>query len=50
LAIRRITVNGNPLDNVALNGIATSPDGTTIYLTFIGQSQSQGGVLALSAF
>jgi hypothetical protein len=49
-AIRRITVNGNPLDNVAINGIAISPDGTTIYLTFTGQIESQGGVLALSAF
>jgi hypothetical protein len=50
LAIRRITVNGNPPDNVALNGIATAPDGTTIYVTFIGQSEGQGGVLALPAF
>ena len=50
VAIRRVTINGDPLENVSLNGIATSPDGRAIYVTFIGPDDEQGGVLALSAF
>jgi len=50
VAIRRVTVNGYPLDDVALNGIAASPDGAAIYLTFVGPDEEQGGVLALAAF
>jgi hypothetical protein len=35
----------------SLNGIATSSDGTMIYVTFTGaQSRRMGGVLALPAF
>jgi hypothetical protein len=49
-AIRRVTVDNSPLDNANLNGIATSTDGTTIYVTFTGPGKGQGGVLALSAF
>jgi hypothetical protein len=48
-AVRSVTVGNSPL-NASLNGIATSTDGTTIYVTFTGPSQSQGGVLALPAF
>jgi len=33
-----------------LNGIATSTDGKTIYVTFTGPGQGHGGVLALPAF
>ena len=43
-AVRRVTMDGS------LNGIATSTDGSTIYVTFTGPSQGQGGVLALQAF
>src|SRR5262249_29964491 len=50
VAVRRVTVQNGPLDNENLNGIATSTDGTTIYLTFTGPSQAQGGVLAVPAF
>ncbi len=56
VAIRRVTVKGNPLDNVVLNGIAASPvappddEPKTIYLTFIDPNNGQGGVLALSGF
>jgi hypothetical protein len=38
------------LDDARLNGITTSIDGTTIYVTFTGPSDGQGGVLALPAF
>jgi hypothetical protein len=50
VAVRRVTVDNSPLDNASLNGIATSTDGKTIYVTFTGPSQSRGGVLALPAF
>jgi DNA-binding beta-propeller fold protein YncE len=50
VAVRRVSVDSSPLDNASLNGIATSTDGTTIYVTFTGPSSSQGGVLALPAF
>jgi hypothetical protein len=50
LAVRRVSVDGSPLDNAILNGIAASSDGTTIYATIIGPGEGQGGVLALAAF
>jgi hypothetical protein len=48
-AVRSVTVGKSPL-NASLNGIATSTDGMTIYVTFTGPGQNQGGVLALPAF
>ena len=50
--VRRVTVDlmPNPLHNASLNGIATSTDRTTIYVTFTGPGESPGGVLALPAF
>jgi hypothetical protein len=50
VAIRRVTINGNPL-GVSLNGIAAS-DATTpmIFTTFGDPNTGQGGVLALPAF
>ena len=50
VAVRRVTVDNSPLDNAGLNGITTSTDGTTVYVTFTGPSSGQGGVLALPAF
>jgi hypothetical protein len=56
VAIRRVTVNGQPLDNFSLNGIATSADATdttpptTIFATFVDPKSGQGGVLAMPAF
>jgi len=57
VAVRLVTVNGQPLDNVSLNGIAASADvsGTkplpsTIFATFVDPSSGQGGVLAMPAF
>jgi hypothetical protein len=50
VAVRRVTVGNSPLDNASLNGITTSTDGGTIYVTFTGPSPGQGGVLALPAF
>ena len=56
VAIRRVMVNGQPLDNVSLNGIAASADATdttpptTIFATFVDPSSGQGGVLAMPAF
>jgi hypothetical protein len=51
VAIRRVTINGNPL-GVSLNGIAASVDATTpmIFTTFGDPNTGQGGVLALPAF
>jgi hypothetical protein len=48
-AIRPVTVNGNPLDNVALNGIAASPDRAEIYLTFNDPNDGRSRGLALVA-
>jgi hypothetical protein len=46
---RRVALD-SPVNNASLNGIATSTDGTTIYVTFTIPSNIQGGVLALPAF
>jgi hypothetical protein len=50
VAIRRVTIDNWPLVGVSLNGVAISTDGQTIYLTFVGPSKQQGGVLAVPAF
>jgi hypothetical protein len=54
VAVRRVRVDNGPLHNASLNGIATSTDGKTIYVTFTGPSQNpppfNGGLLALPAF
>ena len=50
VAIRRVTLDNWPLDDVSLNGVAISTDGQTIYLTFVGPGKQQGGVLAVPAF
>jgi hypothetical protein len=50
VAIRRVTLDGGPLDEVRLNGITTSTDGSTIYVTVADLHGKRGGVLALPAF
>ncbi len=50
VAIRRVTIDNWALHGVSLNGVAISTDGQTIYATFVGPSQQQGGVLAVPAF
>jgi hypothetical protein len=52
VAVRRVTVPPGPLNNASLNGIATSTDGSKIYVTFTrpGHSAYQGGVLEVPAF
>jgi hypothetical protein len=50
VALRRVTLNGHPLDNVSLNGIAASVDAKTIFATFVDPNTGQGGVLAMQAF
>jgi hypothetical protein len=59
VAQRLVTVNGQTLDNVVLNGIAAStdmkpgtmpPTPTTIFATFVDPSSGQGGVLAMPGF
>jgi hypothetical protein len=50
VAIRRVTINGQPLDNVSLNGIAASVDPKTIFATFVDPNNGQRGVLAMPAF
>jgi hypothetical protein len=49
VSVRRVALD-SPVNNASLNGIATSTDGTTIYVTFTIPSSIQGGVLALPAF
>ncbi len=48
-AIRRVTLNGNPL-GASLNGIAASVDSSTIFATFVDPNTGRGGVLAMAAF
>jgi hypothetical protein len=50
VAVRRVTVDDGPINNSNLNGIATSTDGKTIYVTVTGPSRAHSGVLALPAF
>jgi hypothetical protein len=56
VAIARVMVNGQPLDNVVLNGIAASADATnttppsTIFATFVDPNSGQGGVLKMAGF
>jgi hypothetical protein len=50
VAVLPVTVENGPLNNASLNGITTSTDGKTIYVTFTRPSRMQGGVLALRAF
>jgi hypothetical protein len=50
VAIRRVTIDSIPLDNFAINGIATSTDGTKIYVTFTTPTNLQGGLLEVPAF
>jgi hypothetical protein len=49
VAVRRVALD-TPLNNASLNGIATSTDSKTIYVTVTSSSNIQGGVLALPAF
>ncbi len=52
VAVRRVAVPPGPLSNASLNGIATSTDGSEVYLTFTrpGHSDYQGNVLEVPAF
>jgi hypothetical protein len=50
VAIRRVTIDSIPLNNFALNGIATSVDGSKIYVTFTTPTNLQGGLLEVPAF
>jgi len=49
LGVRHVAID-SPVNNASLNGIATSTDGKTIYVTFTSPSNIQGGVLALPGF
>ena len=50
VAVRRVRISGDVLDDAGLNGITTARDGSKIYLTFTGPDEEQGGVLIVSAF
>jgi hypothetical protein len=50
IAVRGVDVPNGPLNNSSLNGIATSTDGKTIYVTVTGPSDTHTAVLALPAF
>jgi hypothetical protein len=48
--IRRVTIDSIPLNNFAINGIATSVNGNKIYVTFTTPTNLQGGLLEVSTF
>jgi hypothetical protein len=54
VAARRIRFGGRSMGAARLNGISTSPDGSRIWLTYVGKlpgtSDAQGGILELPAF
>jgi len=50
VAIRRVTIYSIPLNNFAINGIATSVDGSKIYVTFTTPTNLQGGLLEVPTF
>jgi hypothetical protein len=50
IGIRRVTIDSLALNNFTLNGIATSVDGTKIYVTFTTPTPVQGGLLQVPAF
>jgi hypothetical protein len=52
VAVRRVRVHGRPLGDARLNGIASSSDGTRIWVTFTGAGEGgrDGGVIELPAF
>jgi hypothetical protein len=50
VGIRRVTIDSIPLDNFAINGIATSVDGSKIYVTFTTPTNLQGGLLEVPTF
>jgi hypothetical protein len=54
VAVRRVRVGQDSLGQARLNGIATSPDGSWIWVTYVGKlpgsSDRYGGVLELPAF
>jgi hypothetical protein len=50
VAIRRVSIGRDLLDEVPLNGIASARDGTKTYLTYTGPDEEQGGVLEVPAF
>ncbi len=51
---RRVTVRGSALGEARLNGIASSPDGTLVWVTYVGRlpggEDRHGGVIELPAF
>jgi hypothetical protein len=54
VAVRRVRPRHRSLGSARLNGIATSTDGSRIWVTFVGSlpggHDQQGGVLELPAF
>jgi hypothetical protein len=50
VGVRGVTINNQYLAGALLNGITTSTDGNTIYVTFTGPGPNDGGLLALPAF
>ena len=50
VAARRVDVDRRWMPDASLNGIATSPDGTKIYVTVTGPGKKKGALLELQAF
>jgi hypothetical protein len=50
VAVRRVRLDDGLFDDAMLNGITTSTDGKTIFLTFTSAGAREGGILALPTF
>jgi hypothetical protein len=54
VGVRRVRLGRHSLGDARLNGIATSTDGSTLWVTYVGglpgNHDDQGGVLELPAF
>ena len=54
VAVRRVAARGRSLGEARLNGVATSSDGTRIWVTYVGRlpglDDREGGVIELPAF
>jgi hypothetical protein len=54
VAVRRVQAGGRSIGHAHLNGIATSSDGSRIWVTYVGRlpgsKDHQGGVIEIPAF
>jgi hypothetical protein len=54
VATRQVLAGGRPLGDARLNGIATAPDGSRIWVTYVGRlpglRDREGGVIEVPSF